>query len=89
MAFEPLRPDFDDDKKVAVSKALGSQDLFLVQGPPGTGKTSFICELVHQYPEARPSHKVLLVSQMHVAIDNAITRLYRLWGDVGGAPVEP
>lgn len=77
VAFEPLRPDFDDDKKVAVSKALGSQDLFLVQGPPGTGKTSFICELVHQYLAARPGDKVLLVSQMHVAIDNAITRLYR------------
>ncbi|WP_433476561.1 AAA domain-containing protein [Spirillospora sp. CA-142024] len=77
VAFEPLRPDFDDDKKVAVSKALGSQDLFLVEGPPGTGKTSFICELIHQHLAARPGDKVLLVSQMHVAIDNAITRLYR------------
>ncbi|MEU8632695.1 AAA domain-containing protein [Amycolatopsis sp. NPDC048633] len=77
VAFEPLRPDFDDDKKIAVAKALGSQDLFLVQGPPGTGKTSFICELVHQYLAARPGDKVLLVSQMHVAIDNAVTRLYR------------
>ncbi|MGA4540885.1 AAA domain-containing protein [Uniformispora flossi] len=77
VAFQPQRPDFDNDKKVAVSKALGSQDLFLVQGPPGTGKTSFICELVHQYLTARPNDKVLLVSQMHVAIDNAITRLYR------------
>lgn len=76
VAFEPRRPDFDDDKKLAVSKALGSQDLFLVQGPPGTGKTSFICELIHQYLAARPGDKVLLVSQMHVAIDNAITRLY-------------
>ncbi|SCL35858.1 serine/threonine-protein kinase [Micromonospora aurantiaca (nom. illeg.)] len=77
VAFEPLRPDFDDDKKVAVAHALGSPDLFLVQGPPGTGKTSFIAELVHQHLAARPGDKVLLVSQMHVAIDNAVTRLYR------------
>ena len=77
VSFEPLTPDFDDDKKVAVSKALGSQDVFLVEGPPGTGKTSFICELVNQYLAARPGDKVLLVSQMHVAIDNAVTRLYR------------
>ncbi|MBM7078332.1 AAA domain-containing protein [Micromonospora humida] len=77
VAFEPLRPDFDDDKKLAVAHALGSPDLFLVQGPPGTGKTSFIAELVHQHLAARPGDKILLVSQMHVAIDNAITRLYR------------
>ncbi|MFG1917860.1 AAA domain-containing protein [Micromonospora sp. NPDC048898] len=77
VAFEPLRPDFDDDKKLAVAHALGSPDLFLVQGPPGTGKTSFIAELVHQHLAARPGDKILLVSQMHVAIDNAITRLHR------------
>jgi hypothetical protein len=77
VGFEPLRPDFDEDKKLAVSKALGAQDLFLVQGPPGTGKTSFICELVHQHLAARPNDKILLVSQMHVAIDNAIARLSR------------
>jgi len=77
VSFEPLTPGFDDDKKIAVAKALGSQDVFLVEGPPGTGKTSFICELVNQYLAGRPGDKVLLVSQMHVAIDNAVTRLYR------------
>lgn len=77
VSFEPITAGFDDDKKVAVSKALGSQDIFLVEGPPGTGKTSFICELVSQYLAARPGDKVLLVSQMHVAIDNAVTRLYK------------
>jgi hypothetical protein len=76
VAFEPLTPDLDEDKIVAVANALGSEDLYLVEGPPGTGKTSFICELVNQYLLARPGDKVLLVSQMHVAIDNAITRLF-------------
>lgn len=76
VSFEPTFPDLDDDKKAAVAKALGSSDLFLVEGPPGTGKTSFICELINQYLALRPHDKVLLVSQMHVAIDNAITRLH-------------
>ncbi|WP_328397982.1 AAA domain-containing protein [Nocardia sp. NBC_00416] len=75
--FQASAADLDEDKKVAVSKALGSADLFLVEGPPGTGKTSFICELVNQYLAERPRDKVLLVSQMHVAIDNAVTRLYK------------
>jgi hypothetical protein len=57
VAFQPLTPDLDDDKKIAVSKALGSGDLFLVEGPPGTGKTSFICELVNQYLAARPGDR--------------------------------
>ena len=76
VSFEPTFPDLDDDKKAAVAKALGSSDLFLVEGPPGTGKTSFICELINQYLALRSHDKVLLVSQMHVAIDNAITRLH-------------
>lgn len=76
VAFTPRTADLDDDKKVAISHALGSTDLFLVEGPPGTGKTSFICELVNQYLASRPQDKVLVVSQMHVAIDNAITRLF-------------
>ncbi len=77
VAFTALTPDLDEDKKVAVAKALGAPDFFLVEGPPGTGKTSFICELIRQYLKARPADKVLLVSQMHVAIDNAVIRLHR------------
>ncbi|ERI39054.1 hypothetical protein M707_02020 [Arthrobacter sp. AK-YN10] len=75
--FTPLNADLDDDKKIAVAKALGAPDLFLIQGPPGTGKTSFICELVAQHLRARPHDRILLVSQMHVALDNAVGRLDR------------
>jgi hypothetical protein len=76
VAFEAITPELDEDKVVAAANALGAEDLYLVEGPPGTGKTSFICELVNQYLLARPGDKVLLVSQMHVAIDNAVTRLF-------------
>ncbi|MHA7157033.1 AAA domain-containing protein [Glutamicibacter endophyticus] len=75
--FAPINSGLDDDKKVAVAKALGAPDIFLVQGPPGTGKTSFICELAAQHLSARPHDRILLVSQMHVALDNAVGRLDR------------
>ncbi|BCW52729.1 MULTISPECIES: serine/threonine-protein kinase [unclassified Arthrobacter] len=73
--FASQHVNLDDDKRVAVANALGAPDLFLVEGPPGTGKTSFICELVAQHLQARPNDRILLVSQMHVALDNAVSRL--------------
>lgn len=75
VAFDPQSINLDDDKRMAVAQALGAPDLFVVEGPPGTGKTSFICELVAQHLLARPNDRILLVSQMHVALDNAVSRL--------------
>lgn len=65
----------DDDKKVAVSRALGALDFLLVQGPPGTGKTTFISELVAQELRRNPDARILLTSQTHVALDNALSVL--------------
>jgi KaiC/GvpD/RAD55 family RecA-like ATPase len=65
----------DTDKRTALGRALGSQDFFLLEGPPGTGKTSFITELVRQELHRNPTARILLVSQTHVAVDNALVRL--------------
>ncbi|WP_144127956.1 AAA domain-containing protein [Catellatospora sichuanensis] len=65
----------DDDKKAAVTAAVASPDFFLLEGPPGTGKTSFIAELVQQELARKPDARILLVSQTHVAVDNALVRL--------------
>lgn len=67
--------DLDATKKEAVAAALGATDVLLVQGPPGTGKTSFIAETIAQFLRADHSSRVLLVSQTHVAVDNALERL--------------
>lgn len=67
--------ELDEDKKDAVRKALGTKDVLMVQGPPGTGKTSFIAELVWQKLGENPDARILLVSQTHVAVDNALERL--------------
>ena len=65
----------DESKKAAVAKALGTKDFLLVKGPPGTGKTSFIAEYVHQEVKKNSNIQILLVSQTHVALDNALERL--------------
>ncbi|MCK2240985.1 MULTISPECIES: bifunctional serine/threonine-protein kinase/DEAD/DEAH box helicase [unclassified Crossiella] len=65
----------DSDKQTALGRALGSKDFFLLEGPPGTGKTRFITELVRQELHRNPAARILLVSQTHVAVDNALVRL--------------
>ena len=70
-----FQSDLDDAKKHAVTKALTAEDLLIVEGPPGTGKTTFITELILQTLEANPRSRILLSSQTHVALDNAVERL--------------
>jgi hypothetical protein len=49
-----------------------------VQGPPGTGKTTFIAEAVVQLTKRFPEWRILITSQTHVALDNALERIRRL-----------
>ncbi|WP_222610933.1 DEAD/DEAH box helicase [Undibacterium curvum] len=60
-------------QKEAVVKILSAPDLCLVQGPPGTGKTTVIAEAIVQL--ARRGQRVLLASQAHTAVDNALDSL--------------
>ncbi|MET7391911.1 AAA domain-containing protein [Dactylosporangium sp. NPDC005572] len=70
-----LRADLDRSKREVVRHALGSQDLLLVEGPPGTGKTTVIAEIVSQTLSRNRRARILIVSQTHIAIDNALQRL--------------
>lgn len=70
-----VRQDLDDSKRDVVRHALGTQPLLVVEGPPGTGKTTVIAEVVEQNLRRDPAMKVLIVSQTHIAIDNALSRL--------------
>ena len=71
-------PRLDEPKKQAVRQSLGSSSLTLVEGPPGTGKTTYISELIAQTLAKDSSSRILLVSQTHVALDNALERLSEL-----------
>lgn len=67
--------ELDVDKQDLVARALGSSDLLLVEGPPGTGKTRLIAELILQELRRAPSTRILIASQTHVALDNALERV--------------
>lgn len=69
--------ELDTTKKRAVQLALGTEEVLAVQGPPGTGKTRFITEVVTQFLKRNPEARVLIASQTHVAVDNAVERLHK------------
>jgi serine/threonine protein kinase len=69
--------DLDFAKQAAVSAAIGAEDFLVVEGPPGTGKTTFIAEVVLQFLRSHPEGRILLSSQTHVALDNAIGRILK------------
>ncbi|NES20090.1 MAG: AAA family ATPase, partial [Symploca sp. SIO3E6] len=58
-----------------VKAALSTKDFLIVQGPPGTGKTTFITEVILQTIQQNPQVRILLSSQTHVALDNALERI--------------
>lgn len=70
---EFFNQDLNDDQKECVEKMLSAPDICLVQGPPGTGKTTVIAEAIYQL--VKKGERVLLVSQAHLAVDNALERL--------------
>ncbi|MFE6522638.1 AAA domain-containing protein [Streptomyces sp. NPDC057794] len=70
-----FRTDLDASKRDVVRHALGGQDLLLVEGPPGTGKTTVIAEIVEQTLARNKDARILIVSQTHIAIDNALRKI--------------
>jgi hypothetical protein len=76
-----LQSQLDDDKKEAVRAALATEDFLVVEGPPGTGKTTFIAEVVHQTLQRNPNARILVSSQTHVALDNALEKILDLGQD--------
>ncbi len=56
----------------------------LLQGPPGTGKTLFIASLVHWLVTEKGARKILIASQSHEAVNNAIEALLKLYKSLGG-----
>lgn len=87
MPIEYAKPSDDDlegysegDKKLnpsqkeAFRKVLGNGPISLLQGPPGTGKTWFIASLLHYLMTKESARRILLVSQAHEAVNNALEK---------------
>lgn len=73
-----LQHGLDEDKQEAVARTIEASDFMLVEGPPGTGKTTFIAEVVGQTLQRDPNARILVSSQTHVALDNALERIAQL-----------
>ena len=58
-----------------IKAAMATEDLYFLQGPPGTGKTTAIVEMILQTLKAKPNARILVASETHVAVDNALDRL--------------
>ena len=74
---EPMQRCYERDSPAfaTIERALNAKDLFLLQGPPGTGKTTAIVEMVLQTLRHNPNARILICSETHVAVDNALDRL--------------
>jgi len=70
-----LTQQLNSSQQEVVQAALSTKDFLLVQGPPGTGKTTFITEVILQTIQQNPQTRILLSSQTHVALDNALERI--------------
>ncbi len=71
LADYELNPQQED----ALRNALSFGPLSLLQGPPGTGKTKFIASFVHLLLSRGLASNVLLVSQSHEAVNNAMEKV--------------
>lgn len=69
----------NDSQKEAFRKALQFGPLSLLQGPPGTGKTWFIASLLHYLVTKEGARRILVVSQAHEAVNNALEKALELF----------
>ena len=74
---EPIQRCYEGNSPAfaIIERALNAKDLFLLQGPPGTGKTTAIVEIVLQTLRHNSQARILICSETHVAVDNALDRL--------------
>ena len=68
----------NETQKGAFKKVIGNGPISLLQGPPGTGKTWFIASLLHYLMTVEHSRRILLVSQAHEAVNNALEKCLEL-----------
>ena len=66
------------EKLVVLRQALGTTEMLAIEGPPGTGKTDLISEIAIGWLAQYPGHRILIASQTHTALDEAIERITKL-----------
>ena len=77
-AYAQGNKSLNESQKEAFRKALQFGPLSLLQGPPGTGKTWFIASLLHYLVTKEGARRILVVSQAHEAVNNALEKALEL-----------
>ncbi len=70
--------DLNAQQRDALINCLKFGPISLLQGPPGTGKTKFISSFVHLILSEGLGKNILLVSQSHEAVNNALEKVTNL-----------
>jgi len=84
-AYAQGNKSLNESQKEAFRKALQFGPLSLLQGPPGTGKTWFIASLLHYLVTKEGARRILVVSQAHEAVNNALEKALELFEEKGVA----
>lgn len=82
-AYSQGNKSLNESQREAFRKALQFGPLSLLQGPPGTGKTWFIAALLHYLVTREGARRVLVVSQAHEAVNNALEKALELFESKG------
>ncbi|MDW9518092.1 AAA family ATPase [Sinorhizobium medicae] len=93
-ATQDFEVDVKDDDLIAYGLNAGQRKAFrtlleqgpvgLLQGPPGSGKTRFIAAFVHWLLAKGGARRILIASQSHEAVNNALEELLRTYREHGG-----
>lgn len=71
---EPLGDEaLNEQQNLALSRAMGAPDVYLVHGPPGTGKTQVLAAIAEA--EVARGGTVLACAASNAAVDNLVVRL--------------
>ena len=73
-AYSEHGKSLNPSQREAFKRVLGNGPVSLLQGPPGTGKTWFIASLLHYLMTKEGARRILLVSQAHEAVNNALEK---------------
>lgn len=66
--------NLNQGQREAFKRVICKGPVSLLQGPPGTGKTYFIAALLHYLITKERARRILLVSQAHEAVNNALEK---------------
>lgn len=69
------KSNLNDSQIRGVLSSLNAEDLVIIQGPPGTGKSTAISEIIWHHIRTQAKQKILLTSESHLAVDNALDKL--------------